>query len=172
MARFVSEAVTVLGLVSLAVVAAVIGFSVASHYVLRSVGVAPEISVSYARLTYITDNEFVNTVQCVTFRGEMGIANPGQPTSATVCVISMNLTRTGGTTKPVDVVLSSSCTTINIRSGYGVYSFIIRVPRYVMESIGCRASYASCPYLRDWYLALYVGNERVAVVKPVYTVPT
>lgn len=172
MTRFVSEAVTVMGLVSLAVVAAVIGFSVVLQYVLKSVGVAPEISVSYARLTYITDSEFVNTVQSVTFRGEMGITNPGQQTPAMVCVVSMNLTRTGGTTRPVDVVLSSSCTIINIRSGYGVYGFIIRVPRHVMDSIGCRASYASCPYLRDWYLALYVGSERVAVVKPVYTVPT
>lgn len=171
MARLISEAVTVLGLVSLAVVAAAIGFSIASQYVLRSVNVAPEISVSHARLTYITDSESIGLVQHVTFRGEIGIVNPGQPTLANVCVIAMNLTYAGGTTRLVDVVLSNSCTNMYIKSGYDVYGFIIRIPRQVLNSIGCTASYVSCPHLRDWYLALYINNERVAVVKPVYTVP-
>lgn len=181
-ARCISNLVTALGLIVIAVAAVAIGYTVITHYVSQMLKPSPELSVSYAKLVFITDNEVVGSTTYVTFKGEVGIGNPGTPVTGYVCIVSMataTTTTTTTTQSPTTVELSDYCsTTFTISSGYNTYSFVLRIPKTVLDSLGCRGAYSSCPVNRMWYFSVYAQNprvgtmERVSIVRPVYMVPS
>lgn len=175
--RGLSNIVAVLGLIVISVAAVSIGYTLVTQYVSQSFKPSAEIAVSYAKLVFITDSENVGGTLYVTFKGEIGIGNSGPETSGTVCVVTISPTT--GTLSPTATELTNHCSqTLAIASGYRTYSFILRVPRSVLDQLGCTGGYSACPMSRDWHFAIYVRNprtssmERAAVVKPVYMIPT
>ncbi|MEM1672825.1 MAG: hypothetical protein QXL19_05795 [Ignisphaera sp.] len=178
--KCISNLVVVLGLIMITIVSTIIGFTIVTQYVSQTVKQSPEISASYGKLVFITDTELVDSVIYVTFRGEVGIINPNIPVRGYICIISMNVSRnpTTGLQELEPIELSEYCsTTFTIRSGYNVYSFILRIPRDVLNSLGCQGVYSSCPISRVWYFSIYVQNprtnimERALIIKPIYFVP-
>ncbi|MEM4787702.1 MAG: hypothetical protein QXV28_06980 [Ignisphaera sp.] len=174
--RCISNLITTLGLILIAITAVSIGYTVIMHYTSRMFKLSPELSVSYAKLVFITDSEVVGLTTYVTFKGEIGIGNPGTPVMGYVCIVSMNTTSTRA---PTAVELSNYCSTsFTISSGYNTYSFVLRIPRNVLDSLGCRRPYSSCPVNNMWYFSVYAQNlstrtmERVSIVRPIYIVPS
>lgn len=170
-----SNIVAVLGLIVVAVISVSIGYTLMTQYLSRSLKPSPELDITYAKLIFITDSENVAGTLYVTFKGEIGLANPGPQTTIKVCVVS--LSRGTGTLTLIASELLNYCSqSIVVPPGYTTYSFILRVPRSVMSSLGC-TSYAICPRALDWHFSIYALNpstnfmERVAVVKPVYVIP-
>lgn len=175
--RAVANVVTVLGLIVISVVAVTIGYTLITQYITQSLKTTPEMTITYAKLIFITDSENVGGTIYVTFKGEVGIGNPGADTSGRICVVTA--TTGAGTTPPTALELSNHCSqTITLSSGYRTYSFILRVPRSTMDSLGCTGSYSTCPVTRNWYFSVYATNprtatmERIAIVKPIYVIPT
>lgn len=177
--RCVANIVTTLGLIVVSIVAVSIGYTLISQYVSQTFRPSPEISVTYAKLIYITDSENVAGTTYVTFKGEIGVGNPGPAVDGHVCIVSMISVIAGTTTSLSTSELSQHCSqSFTMRSGYATYSFIVRVPRSVMDSLGCRGAYSSCPLNRDWHFVVYARNirigsmERAALIKPIYIIPS
>ncbi|MEM1693970.1 MAG: hypothetical protein QXH21_09010 [Ignisphaera sp.] len=177
--KSISNLVTVLGLIAVAVVAVAVGYTVITQYVSQMLKPSPELSVPYAKLVFITDSEVMGLTTYVTFKGEVGISNPGTPVTGYVCVVSM-VTVTSSNTQTLNTTeLSNYCSTIfTIGSGYNTYSFILRIPRTVLDSLGCQGTYSACPVNRMWHFSVYAKNprtetmERVSIVRPIYMVPS
>jgi len=165
-ARSVSDVIAVLGLLTVATVAVVIGYGIIMNYVSQLFKPSYQISVTYAKLVFVTESENIDGTIYTTFRGEIGIANPGNPTMVQVCIVAavMNGTSVSPTT------FTYWCPTIGVDSGYNVYSFIIRVKRDDLIKLGCRPQ--QCPIVNQFHIVVRdITRNAVEVVKPVYIVP-
>ena len=168
--RGVSNIIVALGLVAVATVAVVVGFTVISQYLSQALRPRYDLSISYAKLVFITDSENVGGTSHTTFKGEVGVANPSASLQLRVCILSAKPLQGGGFEQ---VVIQESCVPVSADPGYNVYSFIIRVPNSVLEQIGCsQINRRACPYMREWFFVVYdsAGNP-IAIAKPTYVVP-
>lgn len=126
--RSISNIIAVLGLIGIAVVATVIGYNITMNHLPQSLKPNPSISMSCAKLVFITSNEQYGGTTYVTFKGEMGISNTGRDTMITVCIMSYY---TSGTTYSVTVIKGNdpnSCPLVLISTGYNAYGFIKGYP--------------------------------------------
>jgi len=166
--RSISDIVVVLGLLAIATVAVVIGYGIIMNYLSRSLRPSYQISVTYAKLVFVTDSEDVGGTVYTTFRGEIGIANPGNPTTVQVCIVAATVS--GTSVSPTTFTGSDSCPTINVDSGYNVYGFIIRVKKDDLTKLGCQPQ--QCPIASQFHIVVKDSSGKVVdIVKPVYIVP-
>ena len=167
--RGISDIVAVLGLVAIAAILVVIGYYILSNYLTQAFSPSYDLTVTYAKLVFITDNEYVAGTTYTSFKAEVGIANPGRPQQIRVCIVSAVPTATGYAA--TTFTGAYECPTVIAEPGYNVYGFIIRVSNNALASIGC-TNYANCPIIRNWYIAVFdaQGNP-VSIVKPVYIIP-
>jgi hypothetical protein len=170
--RSISNIIAVLGLLAIASIAVVIGYTIMMNYVSQSFKPTYDLSVSYAKLVYITSSENIYGTTYTTFKGEIGISNPGNPTTITICIVSARLGGSVAYYTPTTFTGSYSCPTVNVDSGYNVYSFIIRISNSDLDSIGCTTNRATCPLTYDWhYVVLDSQGRAIAIIKPVYVIP-
>jgi hypothetical protein len=67
-------------------------------------------------------------------------------------------------------LLQNTCTTLTVDSGHNVYSYLVRVSRNDLNSIGC-VNGVTCPDTHEWRVVLVKDNEIIDSVKPLYIVP-
>jgi len=169
--RGISNIIAALGLIAVAMVAVVVGFTIISQYLSQALKPRYDLSISYAKLVFITANENAGGATYATFKGEIGVANPSASAQLRVCILTAKPTQSG---EFESTVIQESCVSLTADSGYNVYSFIIRVPDTALEEIGCDETTAKmmCPHTRGWHFIIYdSGNTPIATVKPVYIIP-
>jgi len=168
--RSISDVIAVLGLLTVAVIAVVIGYTIIMNYLSQSFKPSYQISVTYAKLIFITASESIGGTVYATYKGEIGISNPGNPTSVQICIVAAKVS--GTSVSPTTFVGSYSCPTISIDSGYNAYSFIIRISLNNLTNIGCSNMPQQCPIVNQFYFVIKDSQGNVVdVVKPVYVVP-
>jgi len=169
-ARTVSNVIAVLALLAVAVVAVVAGYTIVSSYLSKSLKPEYDVSVAYAKLVYITDCEVVDGETYTTFRVEVGVANPGPPTTLRICVVSAKRSNSHYTATTFTGPLS--CPSVRVEPGYNVYTVILRVRNRDLHEAGCGYEEYQCPIRLNWHiLVLDRYGKPVAVVKPVYIIP-
>lgn len=171
MCRSISNIIAALGLIAVAVVAAVIGYTIIMNYVSKSFRPSYEISITYVKLVYITSSESIGGVDYTTFKGEIGVSNPDNPTTIRVCIMSSYYTSASvaATTFSSD---NYSCPTIYVESGYNVYSFVIRIRNSDLNTIGCTYNRQNCPVTYNFYIVVFDSSGNVVdMKKPTYIVP-
>lgn len=167
MLRSSSNVITALGLIAVAVVATVVGSLIITRYVATSVKPKYDVTITYAKLVLIAENEVVDNTVYTTYKFEIGVANPGQQKTLQVCIVSAK----PSSTTFVPTVLGS-CPSITVEPGYKVYSFLLRVNEEFMNGVMCYGSLkTTCPILREWFITVYDGTTPIASVKPQYVVP-
>lgn len=168
--RSVSNVIAVLGLIAVATIATIIGYSIIMNYLSQSFKPNYRISVTYAKLVFVTASENVDGNIYTTFKGEVGVSNPGNPTTLQICITAAYLSGTAVT--PTTFTGSYSCPTVSVDSGYNVYSFLIRVLNSDLQRIGCGNNPQQCPILNHFNIVVKDGRGNVVdIVKPVYIVP-
>lgn len=168
--KSVSNVIAVLGLIAVATIATIIGYSIIMNYLSRSFKPSYQISVSYAKLVFVTASENVDGNIYTTFKGEVGISNPGNPTTLQVCISAAYVSGTAVT--PTTFTGSYSCPTVSIDSGYNVYSFLIRIQNSDLQRLGCGSNPQQCPIINQFFIVVKDGRGNVIdIVKPVYIVP-
>lgn len=170
MRRGISNIIAVLGLIAVSVIAVVIGYSIIMNYVSKSFTPSYDISITYAKLVYITESESIDSTAYTTFKGEIGVSNPGNPTTLRVCIMASYMS--GATATATLFSGSYSCPTLSVDSGYNVYSFIIRINNNDLNKIGCSVNRQNCPIIYNFYFVIFDSQgNRVDAKKPVYIVP-
>lgn len=164
--RGLSNILAVLGLLAIAVVATVIGYVIISSYMAHTLKPSYDVSITYAKLIFVTDSENIQGKTYSTYVAEIGVSNPGPPQTLQVCIVSA---KPSGTSY-VPYTFADSCPTINVDSGYNVYSFIIRISNDDLEKVGC-GSGQTCPISNSWQFAIYKNGIPVSIIKPVYVIP-
>lgn len=167
--RTISNIIAVLGLLTITSIAVIIGYTIITNYVFRTLKPTYEISVAYVKLVFITDNEIINGETYSAFKVEVGISNPGKPTSLKICVISAH--QAGSEYEPVMFTGFSACPTIVADPGYNVYSAVIRISNDELSEVGCGTDIVSCPIKLSWHIAILKNNKPISIEKPVYVVP-
>jgi len=163
--RSVSQVVAALILVAVAVAVSVAGFFIISSMAQRVSDPSYQVSVSYSKLTFITDSEYVSGTRYVTYRLELGTISTAPSRSLRVVITYISST---GDTKYID-------TGVNVPVPYGSSSTsaVVRVRYQDIQNMGCTDYYSvrMCPSLRGWVIALCDQNTCYATSKPVYIAP-
>jgi len=168
--RSVSDVIAVLGLLTVATIAVVIGYTIIVNYLSQSFKPSYQISITYAKLVFITGSESISGTVYATYKGEIGISNPGNPTSVQICIVAARVSESSAS--PTTFSDSYSCPSISIDSGYNSYSFIIRISSNNLKNIGCSVAPDQCPIVNQFYFVIKDSQGNVVdIVKPVYVVP-
>jgi len=168
--RSVSDVIAVLGLIAVASIAVVVGYSIISNYLSQTFKPNYSISVTYVKLTYVTSSENIGGLDYTTLKGEIGVSNPGSPRTIQICIVSSNIT--SGTLVPVTFSDQYSCPTVVVDSGYNVYGFLIRISNRNLQSVGCYGRYDLCPIQKQFYVVVKdLSSSNIIIVKPTYLVP-
>lgn len=167
MNRSISNIIAVLGLMAIASITVVIGYTIMSGYMAQSIKPNYDITISYAKMVLITENEMRDGDVYSTFKVEVGVSNPGSPTTLRICVVSASQTNDGYTTTRFPI-----CPEVYVEPGYNVYSLIVRIPNSNISNTGCGARPSNCPVIMDWRILVEdQDGTPIAIVKPVYVIP-
>lgn len=170
--KSISNIIAVLGLLAIASIAVIIGYNIIVGYVSSSLKPRYDISISHAKLVYITDNEIIDGTPYTTFKLEIGVSNPGNPTVLGVCIVSAAPSGTSHEYTPTTFTGKLSCPEIQVDTGYNVYSVIVRIRNSELDKVGCWYEKKTCPIRYDWHVIVFDSEGTpVAIVKPVYIIP-